>query len=244
MESGLRELGNSKNFQWKISPPDSPWRQGRAERRIAIVKRLLRLSIGDSILTPVELQTVLYETANICNERPIGLSRPRDDGSYSLITPNHLLLGRSSNILPDDTDLATNLPMSARYRLVNHVTSCFWRKWSSEVSPGLVVRQKWHEATRNLRVGDLVLMGESSPIKAKYKMALVKDVHPSSDGRVRSVTLSYVLIQKGAGGKDKVQRISVKRSIQRLSLILPIEEQSTPLEVEDNGVATIVKAGV
>ena len=98
MKRALREFGSSKNFEWKISPPDSPWRQGKVERRIGIVKKLLRLSVGDSRLTPLELQTTFYEIANICNERPLGLSKPREDGSYVLITPNQLLLGRSSNI--------------------------------------------------------------------------------------------------------------------------------------------------
>ena len=61
------------------------------ERLIAIVKRNIKQSIGDTRVTPVELQTVLMEIANICNERPLGLSKPRDDGSYTLLTPNHLL---------------------------------------------------------------------------------------------------------------------------------------------------------
>ena len=94
MEDCLREIGSEKSFRWQISPPDSAWRQGKAERRIALVKRLIRLSVGDSRLTLVELMTVLMEIANICNERPIGLSKPREDGPYSFITPNHLLMGR------------------------------------------------------------------------------------------------------------------------------------------------------
>ena len=114
MENSLRTLGSTKNFKWKISPPDSAWRQGKAERRIAIVKKLIKLSVGDSRLTPVELQTILIEIANICNERPIGLSKPREGGSYTLITPNRLLLGRSNNVLPDDPEMVTSLPMSAR----------------------------------------------------------------------------------------------------------------------------------
>ena len=61
-EGRLRRFGSEKNFQWKTSPPDSPWRQGKAERRIAIVKRLMKLSVGDTRVTPVELQTILYET--------------------------------------------------------------------------------------------------------------------------------------------------------------------------------------
>ena len=78
------------------------------------MKRLLHLSVGDTRVTPVELQTILFETANICNERPLGLSKPREDGTYTLITPNQLLLGRSQNILPDDANIANGLPMSSR----------------------------------------------------------------------------------------------------------------------------------
>ena len=87
-EGRLRRFGAGKNFQWKISPPDSPWRQGKAERRIAIVKRLVHISLGDTRVSPVEFQTALFEIANMCNERPLGLSKPREDGTYTLITPN------------------------------------------------------------------------------------------------------------------------------------------------------------
>ena len=69
------------------------------------MKRILRMSIGDTSVSPLELQTILMEAANICNERPLGLSRPRADGTYNVLTPNSLLLGRSVNGLPDDTEL-------------------------------------------------------------------------------------------------------------------------------------------
>ena len=132
-----------------------------------MVKKLLRLSIGDTRLSPLELQTILMEISNICNERPIGLSQPRDDGSYTVLTPNHLLLGRSGNVLPDDAELAESLPGPSRYRLVNFVTTAFWKKWTSEVTPRSILRPKWHEEARNLRVGDLVMICESSSIKSK-----------------------------------------------------------------------------
>ena len=243
-EDSLRKFAKTKNFQWKVSPPDSPWRQGKAERRIAIVKRLIQFSLGDTRVTPVELQTIFMEIGNICNERPIGLSKPHSDGIYDLITPNNLLLGRSGCILPDDAEIADNLPISARYRLVRHVTCIFWKKWSTEVSPGLVVRQKWHKKQRNLCTGDLVMICDSSPIKSKYKLGIVEIVYPSKDGFVRSVSVRYVNIQKNSSGKDVITNISVKRSVQRLVLILPVEEQSTQLEVEDHELGVIVKAGV
>ena len=77
----IQTLAGTKNFEWKVSPPDSPWRQGKAERRIGVVKRILHMSIGDTRVTPLELQTILMEAANICNERRLGLSRPRVDGT-------------------------------------------------------------------------------------------------------------------------------------------------------------------
>lgn len=82
-------------------------------------------SVWDTCLSPLELQTVLMETANICNERPIRLSQPCDNGMYTVLTPNHLLLGRLGSILPDDAELCSELHVAARYRLVNHVTTVF-----------------------------------------------------------------------------------------------------------------------
>ena len=241
----MQTLGSSKNFEWKLSPPDSPWRQGKAERRIGVIKQLLQVSIGDTRVTPLELQTIFMEISNICNERPIGLSKPRADGTYTVLTPNHLLLGRSSNILPDDAELSEDLHYTSRYRLVNHVTQIFWKKWCSEVAPRLVFRQKWHEKSRNLRVDDVVMICESSRLKAKYKLAIVEAVHTSDDGFVRSATVRYSLVKD-----DRSTSIRVKRSVQRLILILSVEEQDSPLEVNDFDThmqvecRSLVKAGV
>ena len=243
LEGPLRRFAGTKNFQWQLSPPDSPWRQGKAERRIAIIKRLLRLSIGDTVLTPVELQTTFFEVASICNERPIGLSKPREDGTYDLITPNNLLLGRSGNVLPDDASLVSQLPVASRYRLVRHVTTAFWRKWSTNVSPGLVVRQKWHSSSRNLQDGDVVLMCEHSAVKSKYKLAVVDGVHPSADGFVRSVTLRYANVQN-VNGTFKSTIVHVRRSVQRLVLLLPVEDQECSIQVDEHENFVLCKAHV
>ena len=60
----LSGLAAESKFTWEISPSNSPWRQGRSEVRIKILKRLLTMSVGSTRLTPVELQTALYECAN------------------------------------------------------------------------------------------------------------------------------------------------------------------------------------
>ena len=92
----------------------------------------------------------------------------------------------------------------------------------------MVLRQKWHQASRNVCVGDLVLICEPTKIKAKYKLAIVEVAHLSSEGCVRSATLQYSNL-RGDGWVS----VRVERSIQRLIMILPVEEQEKPLLVEE-----------
>ena len=92
----LSHFAANTNFSWKLSPKNSPWKQGRSEVRIKTLKRMLTIVITSVKLTPLELQTVLYEAANLCNERPLGVNKvPNADGSHAIITPNCLHMGRS-----------------------------------------------------------------------------------------------------------------------------------------------------
>ena len=76
---------------------------GVSESLIRSAKHLLKQVIECKRTPFVELQTLLYVVAQILNSRPLGVNcRPRSnpfDGSP--ITPNHLLLGRASNKIPN-----------------------------------------------------------------------------------------------------------------------------------------------
>ena len=99
-----------------------------------------------------------------------------------------------------------------------------------------MIRQKWHETGRNLRPGDVVLLHEKTPIKGKYQLGIVDTVKESDDHLVRSCTISYTI----PNAKDHVsvytggRRVTVTRSVQRLTLLLPVEEQQCRLEVVEN----------
>ena len=108
------------------------------------------------------------------------------------------------------------------------------------MSPGLVVRQKWHRSSRNIKEGDVVMVCDSSKLKSKYKLAIVDTANTSDDGHVRSAVLRYSLIQKAPGGGDRISTIHVTRSVQRLVMILPVEEQEHPLSVKDDEVSVEV----
>lgn len=240
-ETSFQEFSGQKGFKWIISPANSPWRQGRAERRIGHLKRLLSLSLGDTKVTSSELQTCIMEGCSMMNDTPISLGPPRSDGSYPVITPHSLLLGRSKNSMPDDKELAESLPYKDRYRIVNQVTNTFWNKWATEVSPRFTIRQKWHAGnTRELKVGDLVRVVDKAAIKTKYRLAIVAAISASKDGVVRSADLRYYA--PGTKKKFRGKEIIITRSIQRLCLILAVEEQDRPLQVIEDISEVVVSA--
>ena len=69
-------------------------------------------------------------------------------------------------------------------------------------------------------------------------LGIVDEIDPSKDKLVRSCKVSYTVpnLRDPIGTYSGGRRIVVSRSIQRLSLILPVEEQEHRLTVEDNTV--------
>ena len=88
----------------------------------------------------------------------------------------------------------------------------------------LIVEQKWHTAKRNMQVGDIVLVQDSNTIRGQWKMAEVVEALPGRDQLVRDVTLRYK--NQGPGGRYAgTQDTRIKRSVHRLVVLLPKEEQ-------------------
>ena len=54
------------------------------------------ISIGNQVFSITEFQTVLFEVADLLNERPIGRNPTHPDDDFHLC-PNNLLFKRSSN---------------------------------------------------------------------------------------------------------------------------------------------------
>ena len=142
MEKSLQCLASSQGFRWEISPANSPWRQGKTERRIGAIKRLLKISVNNVKLTALELQLFLYEAAHISNCRPMSVQKKVPaDGSYSILTPNNLILGRSTGKPAEDDGIVDNSSKSQRAQLVQDVTDHYWKRWAVEVTPKQVMRQ-------------------------------------------------------------------------------------------------------
>ena len=70
-----------------------------------------------------------------------------------------------------------------------------------------------------MRVGDVVLivMRDSNAIRGHWQMGKVAKIHTSSDNMVRHVDVSYKL-------PTSVRHKTLKRAVQSLVVLLPVEE--------------------
>lgn len=170
-----------------------------------------------------DLQTVIFDIANILNERPIGY-KVSDLESGSVVRPNDLIFGRSTVTVPDGLwDEGSNF--NKRYAFNQRRVGAFWKNWIRNYFPSLIVRQKWHVSVRNVQPGDIVLVRDLNAIRGEWKIAQVVNTLKSKDGKVRDVLVRYKINEKGGKYSGQRDLVTVTRSVHNLLILFPIEEQ-------------------
>nr|XP_027232842.1 uncharacterized protein LOC113824303 [Penaeus vannamei] len=98
----LTQFGLNGGMEWNFTKSaDAPWENGCSEALVKLVKKTIARVIGNATLTFGELQTVMFEIANILNERPIGMKNGSSAVQGSYLCPNDLILGRASVKAPE-----------------------------------------------------------------------------------------------------------------------------------------------
>ena len=192
--------------------------------KLLSVKRAISVSMGSQILSFSEIQTVFFEAANLVNERPIGRHpNDPDDGVY--LSPNHLLLGRASSRVPAGPFEQVS-KHSKRFSVIQGIIDSFWRRWTRDFFPSLLVNQKWHTEKRNVRVGDVVIVQDSKQTRGHWRLAKVGNVFPSDDGRVRKVEVMYKNERPGELGNKYAGTpyTKIERPVQKIVVIIPVDE--------------------
>ena len=78
-----------------------------------------------------------------------------------------------------------------------------------------------------MKTGDIVLIQDSDLIRVQWKLGKVSNIYPGTDGKVRKVDVQYKnrnADEPTANYKGKIY-VTVQRPVQRLILLLPIDEQ-------------------
>ena len=175
------------------------FQNGVSEAMVKITKGVMKAllqSLGQTKLSLKELNTCLLEVANIVNERPIGI-RPNLRSECDFLSPNCLLLGRSSQRIParpfqpataeDFSDKPSLL--SDRFHLVQRIISQFWKNWIKLYFPTLLIRQKWHVEKRNMVPGDICILKDPETFRSEWILCKVEKVYPDASGLVRNVQI-------------------------------------------------------
>ena len=61
----LKRFSVNYNTEWCFAPADSPWVNGATEALVKTAKKSLNTAVGEQVLSFVELQTVMFEAAQI-----------------------------------------------------------------------------------------------------------------------------------------------------------------------------------
>ena len=173
-----------REIEWRFGPPEASHWGGVWERMIRSVRRILRTIAHGQRMTDEALVTFLAEVERIMNNRPL-VPLTDDCKDLDVLTPSKLLLLRGNDTMMD----GKNFPRSCLkvWRTTQVLADTFWKRWKVEYLAALQERQKWFDKTKNIKIGDLVLVVDESTHRSQWPLGLVQDVHSGSDGIVREV---------------------------------------------------------
>ena len=177
-----------------MNPPKASHFGGVWERKIATIKRVIDaslLQLGPRRPSRDELCTFLQEAAAVLNNTPLCPISSQPEDPFPITPAMLLTLKDSPNPAPPEayteTDRLAYGPR--RWRRVQHLSDCFFKRWREEYLRTLTTRQKWLTKERSLQTNDVVLLRDAAIKRNNWKLGRVLKAHVSDDGLVRSVTL-------------------------------------------------------
>ncbi|KAI5707818.1 hypothetical protein M8J77_010480 [Diaphorina citri] len=187
----ITEFSTAKKIEWRFNPPSGPWWGGFYERLIGIMKNLLKRVLGKSRVNCEELLTILSDCESVMNSRPISYMS-EDKTELMALTPARFLQDIEEYGVPEyDLIHTTDLTRRFKYRqeLVRELRKRFRIEYLGQLQP-LVSSPE----ADNLRVGELVLIGDDNVKRTNWLMGRIEELIRGKDGCVR---IAKVLTPEG-----------------------------------------------
>ena len=185
-------LSNNR-LEWRFITPRAAWHGGIWERLIGITKTTLKKVIGKALLNSVDLETIITQIECKLNDRPLTYLSS-DIKDLQPLTPSHLMFGFKLNEFPDiitqeeldDPTFGSKEKVSKAYLHRTKVLNETWFRWRHEYLTSIRERYSNKGGDSNVKVGQVVLIGDATP-RVNWKMGIIVELLPSSDGQTRSV---------------------------------------------------------
>ena len=112
-----------------------------------------------------------------------------------------------------------------RWHRVQYLANQFWFRWKREFLQNLQRRSKWSGVSRNMSVGDVVLINEENIPRNQWHMGRVVEVNVDDDGLVRKAKLMVGTSSLNSKGKRVDSVKYLERPIHKLVLLLESETE-------------------
>ena len=156
-----------------------------------------------------ECYTILTQIEACLNSRPL-VAKPCDEDGIEMLTPGHFLIGRPIEALPDSSYSYRSISLLRQWHMCQSIVRHFWRRWSQEYLSTLRKFVKWQKPSRNISIGDVVVLHEDNMIPTQWPLGRVIEIFKGNDDLVRVVNV-------------KTQKGIFKRPVHKLALLLESE---------------------
>ncbi|KRX93746.1 hypothetical protein T4E_2293, partial [Trichinella pseudospiralis] len=160
----------SEGVEWIFITERAPWYRGGGywERLVQSVKTALKATLGQCLVSPDDLRTVLCEVEAFVNDCLLTFVGS-DVQEEIALTPAQFLIGRSLTAFPDRSNRASHGTLSCslrhllrRWSYQRKLVDAFWKRWQREYVVTLSSQGKWKKLQEQPRVGDVVLVADST----------------------------------------------------------------------------------
>ena len=196
----IAEYSSTNRIEWCFNPPSAAWWGGWWERIVELVKRLLRRIIAKASVKYEDMYTILCDCEAIINSRPLTYVSS-DCNDLATLTPN-LFLQEIREIGVPDLDAVASIDLRGRSRYCQKLKDDLRQRFRSEYLGQLRENAKLKES-RNLNVGDLVLIGHEDQKSIDWLLGRILSVIEGRDAKARAYRI-------------KTQNGELTRPIQRL----------------------------
>ncbi|XP_070141584.1 uncharacterized protein [Drosophila kikkawai] len=161
---------------------------GLWEAGVNSFKTLFYKSTATRKYTFEELSTLLAKIEACLNSRPLA-PMSEDPTDLLALTPGHFLVGGPLLVTVEPEIKGASTLIINRWQHLKALHQQFRLRWKEEYLKEPHKRTKWQVPTRNLDVGELVIIKDDNLPSNEWRLGRIDSVFPGPDGHVRVVNI-------------------------------------------------------
>nr|XP_041630532.1 uncharacterized protein LOC121501962 [Drosophila kikkawai] len=210
VKESVTDAYSHQGLVWRFIPPGAPHMGGLWEAGVKSFKTLFYKASATRKYTFEELATLLAKIEACLNSRPLS-PMSEDPSDLLALTPGHFLVGGPllSTAEPEIKGEAKSILNRWQHLKAQHQQ--FSVRWKEEYLKELHKRYKWQYPTRNLQIGDMVVVKEDNLPSDEWRLGRISSVFPGADDLIRVVEI-------------RTARGTIKRPVHKV-ILLPAGDQ-------------------